>query len=203
VARFYYGEVVTKEKDVKSGKEKAALNDKIDGLTQGNQELQSKLDPFISLAKEKYPNAKLDAALDNLQADMKVVVKQAARLEEEAAPRTLTKGQRDSIVKHLRRYAYKGENLVLAWPAADKEAAVYAAGFREVLHAAGVERLGETPDTIFPNAPYGVQIRAATELDIRTGIVLQDALEEAGIRTNYSVGPSPRETYLIIGHKAK
>jgi hypothetical protein len=63
-------------KDEQVQKRETSLNEKIDGLVQGNEKLQEKLKPFENLANKMYPGIETDAALGRLSREIQDVKKE-------------------------------------------------------------------------------------------------------------------------------
>jgi hypothetical protein len=70
LGNFYCGKKITDKKDQNTVEEKAKLDKKIESLLKGNDELKSELQPFKDIAKEKFPNENIQAALNRLSEDL-------------------------------------------------------------------------------------------------------------------------------------
>lgn len=76
---FYCGKKINEKKDQVALEEKKDLNRKIESLLKGNDELKVELQPFKDIAKEKFPNEDVRAALNRLGEELHSINKKTEK----------------------------------------------------------------------------------------------------------------------------
>lgn len=126
---------VQQTKEVLAEKKEKELSGKIGELLEGNEKLNSKIEPFEDLAHKLYPAIERAEALDKLRTDFENIRKKQKQLEQAAAPRVINSNQTASLINGLAKY--KGESITIAVMTQENEAMMLANQFLEIFKKAG------------------------------------------------------------------
>jgi len=104
-------------------------------LLSANKELQNQLQPFVTLARQKYPSGDVNESLKSLHSDLQKIKERTSALEASNRPRSLSLPQIETLVKELSQY--KGTSIGIKYQANDSESYDYARQFRDLFSRAG------------------------------------------------------------------
>lgn len=173
------------------------LNYKMDSLLKGNETLQERLDPFLKLARARYPQLDERHALGKLEKDVEALELRAAQLEERMRPRHLSAAQRNALIAGLGR-GPKGAVTLMAVKM-DQEATTFANELGSALHAAGFNVMPYSGPLIL-SMPPGVWISAPPAEEVpRHAYALKQALNSVDISCDISTNPQVPPSSLLLG----
>ena len=201
--------VVTVQSERKADRESQELRVKLGELTHETQagaklvkELQNQLQPFITLAREKYPSPDLDESLKSLHSDLQKIHERTTKLETaEAAtrPRSLIPSQMETLVKVLSDY--KGTPIGIKYRANDTESYNYALQFKEVFATAGW-RITRVAMTFYYSPVYGLELGVKTDPASEAALAITAYFEQQGIDIKHVVYSEQTESILLrVGQK--
>ena len=201
--------VVTVQSERKSDRESQELRVKLGELTHETQsgaelvkELQNQLQPFITLAREKYPSPDLNESLRSLHSDLQKIQERTTKLEAaEVATRSrsLSPSQVETLVKALSNY--EGTPIGIKYRANDTESYNYALQFKGLFATAGW-RITRVAMTFYYSPVHGIELGVKTDPAPEAALAIIAYFEQQGIDIKHAVYSEQSESILLrVGQK--
>jgi hypothetical protein len=117
----YFGNRADHAKAERNQTEQAQLRQKIDDLVTGNQSLQHQLQPFVDVARERFPGLGTDKGLEKIQESLRHLEQRTTALDERIRPRQLSEAQIVEISRRLK--GVRSAKIHIIRPNGDQEVA--------------------------------------------------------------------------------
>lgn len=179
------------------------LNDRNNELHRENLHLKDLMSPIEEIVGKLYPSLQFEAAIEKLKEDASKLCAKIEEMEREAAPRSISKEQRDQFISLLKT-APKGSVSVYSFVSAGAETIQYANQIRDMLVAAGYDS-GEMVGMKEGEIPIGSGIgsKRAAASPAHTGAVYV-AFSKIGVHLKPFIHPTLKdanEVQIIVGLK--
>jgi hypothetical protein len=131
----YFGNRAERVKAERNQNEQTQLRHKIDDLAKGNEGLLLQLQPFVEIARERYPGLGTDKGLEQIQASLRHLEQRTTELAASVQPRQLSEEQIAALVRRLSGVTKAKVHIIR--PSGDQEVARLTEQIKKVLGSAG------------------------------------------------------------------
>jgi len=174
----YFGKQADRAKSTRNQAEQAQLHTQIDSLVSGNEKLREQLQPFVEIAKQKFPALGPEEALDKVKESLAQLEKKTDAINQRVQPRQLSDSQIATIAQSLKQAPVAKIHMIR--PTGDSEVARFAEQFKISFQKAGWTVEKDVVD--LSGAPrFGLVVFASQDPPNASVVALYNALKNVGL----------------------
>lgn len=180
-----------------AAKREQVLDQKVDRLVEGNEQLRERLEPMAEMLQDLYPDLDEQTAMDALRSEVQEVRERTETLERDVAPRRLSPAQADRIRPALQDI--EPQRVLFKVPWGDQEAFKFAEDLRQLFISAGWEVEG-IERAMFNGPLSGLLLETAKPPTPEHPVQdLYRALRRGGLEVGSSLNrKSPSDRFVIV-----